>query len=97
MPLDAGTRLGPYEIVSPVGAGGMGEVYRARDSRLGHAHAPAPTVTKSDEKSIAVLPFEDLSADEGTVRKTGERLRVTAQLVNTVDGSPMLPAKTSLP
>lgn len=34
MPLATGTRLGPYEIVSPAGAGGMGEVYRARDTRL---------------------------------------------------------------
>ncbi len=34
MPFPAGTKLGPYEIVSLVGAGGMGEVYRARDSRL---------------------------------------------------------------
>ena len=34
MPLDAGTQLGPYEIVAPIGAGGMGEVYKARDTRL---------------------------------------------------------------
>ena len=35
MPLSPGTRLGHFEIVSPLGAGGMGEVYRARDTRLG--------------------------------------------------------------
>jgi len=34
MALASGTRLGPYEIISPIGAGGMGEVYRARDTRL---------------------------------------------------------------
>ena len=39
MALSAGTRLGPYEILAPIGAGGMGEVWKARDSRLGRTIA----------------------------------------------------------
>ena len=50
MPLASGARLGPYEITGQIGAGGMGEVYRARDSRLGR------------DVAVKVLPAE-LSAD----------------------------------
>jgi serine/threonine protein kinase len=52
MPLTAGTRLGPYDILALLGAGGMGEVYRARDSRLDREVAikvlPASFVTDPD-------------------------------------------------
>src|ERR1700726_4641026 len=50
MPLATGAKLGPYEVVGPLGAGGMGEVYRARDTRLGR------------DVAIKILP-EKLSSD----------------------------------
>src|SRR6266478_6014302 len=55
MGLSAGTRLGPYEIQAPLGAGGMGEVYRARDTKLGRdvAIKILPEVFTSDPERLA--------------------------------------------
>ena len=60
MPIQAGTRLGPYEVVSLIGAGGMGEVYRARDTRLDRSVAlkVLPASLTSDEPSRARLQRE---------------------------------------
>ena len=66
--LEAGTSLGPYVILSPLGAGGMGEVYRARDSRLGR------------EVAVKVLP-QHLSANP-EVRTRFEREAKTVSSLN---------------
>ncbi len=50
MPLSSGTRLGPYEIAAQIGAGGMGEVYRARDTRLGREVAIKVCAEKFSER-----------------------------------------------
>jgi serine/threonine protein kinase len=65
--LVSGHRLGPYEIVAPLGAGGMGEVYRARDTRLGR------------EVAIKVLPAE-VSADAGRLRRFEKEARSASSL-----------------
>src|SRR6266542_3546520 len=67
MPLAAGTILGPYEIVSPLGAGGMGEVYRARDRRLDRFVA------------IKVLP-EHLAADPDFRQRFDREARAVSSL-----------------
>src|SRR5687767_4132458 len=67
MPLPSGTRLGPYEVVSPLGAGGMGEVYRARDTRLGR------------EVAVKVL-LPEVSADDSRRRRFEQEARSASAL-----------------
>ena len=67
MPLTPGTILGQYEIRSPLGAGGMGEVYRAHDTRLDR------------EVAIKVLP-ESLTADPDRLRRFEQEARAAAAL-----------------
>jgi len=58
MPLAPGTRLGPYEILSPLGAGGMGEVYRARDPRLGRDVAIKVVLSSTADDPLVQERFE---------------------------------------
>jgi serine/threonine protein kinase len=59
MAIDRGTRLGPYEVLGPIGAGGMGEVYRARDPRLGREVAIKVLPTTAAIGSDQLRRFED--------------------------------------
>src|SRR5215831_5362917 len=67
MTLAAGTRLGPYEVQAPLGAGGMGEVYKARDTRL------------SREVAIKVLPAE-VASDGSRLKRFEKEARATSAL-----------------
>jgi Tol biopolymer transport system component len=67
MPLTPGSRLGPYEILAPIGAGGMGEVYRAKDPRLGR------------DVAIKVLPAT-FSADADRLRRFEQEARAAGVL-----------------
>jgi len=64
LPLASGTRLGVYEILQPLGAGGMGQVYRARDTRLKRdvALKTLPEAWTSDARSVARLELEAQAA-----------------------------------
>jgi serine/threonine protein kinase len=67
MPLNPGTRLGPYEILVPIGAGGMGEVYRAHDTRLGR------------DVALKILPTE-VAADPSRRARFEQEARAVAVL-----------------
>src|SRR5438128_57964 len=67
MRLSAGTRLGPYEILAPIGAGGMGEVYKATDTKLGR------------EVAIKILPAA-LSQDPERLARFEREAKVLASL-----------------
>src|ERR1700693_1802163 len=58
MRLSAGAQLGPYQILSPLGAGGMGEVFRARDSRLGRDVAIKILPERLADNAHALARFE---------------------------------------
>src|SRR6266852_7831862 len=87
MALTSGSKLGPYEIVAPLGAGGMGEVYRARDPRLGR------------EVAIKVLPTSFCN-DLDRLRRFEQEARAASALnhpnilavydLGTHDGAPYL-------
>src|SRR6058998_3018536 len=67
MTLATGSRLGPYEVLSPLGAGGMGEVWRARDTRLGR------------EVAIKVLPTE-VASDPSRLKRFEKEARSASAL-----------------
>ncbi|HVE65443.1 MAG TPA: serine/threonine-protein kinase, partial [Thermoanaerobaculia bacterium] len=83
--LSAGSRLGPYEVLAPIGSGGMGEVYRAKDPRLGR------------EVAIKVLPAS-FSSDPDRLRRFEQEARAAGILnhpnitavydIGTVDDAP---------
>ncbi|HKS75818.1 MAG TPA: protein kinase [Terriglobales bacterium] len=90
MALSSGTRFGPYEIVSAIGAGGMGEVYRARDTRLGR------------DVALKILP-ESFARDTDRLRRFEQEARAVAALnhpnilaihdIGEQNGSPFLVAE----
>ena len=69
MPLQPGTRLGNYEVLSELGSGGMGEVYKAKDLKLGR------------EVAIKVLP-QEMASDSQRLRRFEQEARLLERRLN---------------
>ena len=87
MSLASGTRLGPYEILTPLGAGGMGEVYRARDTRL--ERTVAIKVLAHDVKDRAEL-FQRFEREAHTISTLNHPNICTVHDIGTQEGLPYL-------
>ena len=73
MSLQAGTKLGPYEILTAIGAGGQGEVYKARDTRL--------------DRVFAIKILSDHLADRPELRERFEREARTIATIRAISGN----------
>jgi Tol biopolymer transport system component len=87
MALSPGTRLGPYEIIAALGAGGMGEVYRARDSRLGRDVAVKVLLSSPSQDQDRLRRFEQEARAAGALNHPNI---VALYDVGTYDGAPYL-------
>jgi len=85
MTIAAGSRLGPYEIIAPVGAGGMGEVYRARDTRLGRDVAVKVLPSSYADNKDRLQRFEQEACAAGALNHPNI---LSIYDVGTHDGSP---------
>src|ERR1700734_3368171 len=107
MALTAGTRLGPYEIIAPLGAGGMGEVYRAKDTKLdrhvaikvlpAHLAQDAERLARFEReaKVLAALNHPNIATIHGVEESGG----VPALVMELVPGEPLkgpLPLETAV-
>src|SRR5580698_2793962 len=87
MALSPGTRLGPYEIIAALGAGGMGEVYRARDTRLGRDVAVKVLLSSPSQDQDRLRRFEQEARAAGALNHPNI---VALYDVGTYDGAPYL-------
>ena len=105
MTLQPGTRLGPYEVLSPLGAGGMGEVWKAKDSRLDRfvaikvlpehlaAHPDALARFEREAKAVAALNHPNITA----IHDLGQEGATRYAVMELLEASPCAPASPAAP